>query len=52
MGLRGEPDVTWTDDKSSVLRVLNGAGPAASVAAAEAASSPSGAKDVSTPAPE
>ncbi|HZI16591.1 MAG TPA: ferrichrome ABC transporter permease [Myxococcus sp.] len=49
MGLRGEPDVTWTDDKSSVLQVLNGAGPAASVAAAEAAS---GAKDVSTPAPE
>jgi hypothetical protein len=32
--------------------VLSGAGPAASVAAAEATSAPSGTKDVSAPAPE
>lgn len=52
MGLRGPPDLTWTDEKSSLLRVLSRDGPAASVAAAEAASSPPGPQDVATPEPE
>ncbi len=42
LGLRGEPDFTWTDEKSSVLHVLRrGTGPAPSVKDVEAASGPS-----------
>jgi len=41
LGLRGEPDFTWTDEKSSVLHVLRrGGGPAASVKDVEASSGP------------
>ncbi|AEI64640.1 fused MFS/spermidine synthase [Corallococcus macrosporus] len=43
LGLRDEPDFTWTDEKSSVLHVLRrGTGPAASVRDVEAASGPPG----------
>ncbi|AKQ63403.1 hypothetical protein A176_000315 [Myxococcus hansupus] len=42
LGLRSEPDFTWTDEKSSVLHVLRrGTGPAASVKDVEASSGPS-----------
>lgn len=49
LGLRGEPDFTWTDEQSSVLHALRGPGPAPSVTDVEAASGPRGPTPVSQP---
>ncbi|AGC48434.1 ferrichrome ABC transporter permease [Myxococcus stipitatus DSM 14675] len=40
LGLRGEPDFIWTDDRSSVLQAVRQGGPNASVMDIEAASGP------------
>ncbi|WP_426755080.1 spermidine synthase [Myxococcus sp. Y35] len=42
LGLRDEPDFTWTDEKSSVLHVLRRGGPSASVKDVEPSSGPPG----------
>ena len=52
LGLRGEPDFTWTDEQSSLLRVLRRGGPAESVMDVAASSGPPGPVPVSQPAPE
>ncbi|MCP3100569.1 ferrichrome ABC transporter permease [Myxococcus sp. K15C18031901] len=49
LGLRGEPDFVWTDDRSSVLRVLRHGGPDMSVMDVEASSGPPGPSTVATP---
>jgi hypothetical protein len=49
LGLRGEPDFTWTDEQSSLLRVLRRDGPAPSVMDVAASSGP---PPVVRPAPE
>jgi len=49
LGLRGEPDFVWTDDRSSVLHVLRRGGPDMSVMDVEDSSGP--ARPVATPAP-
>jgi hypothetical protein len=52
LGLRGEPDYTWTDELSSVLHVLRGPGGAPSVTDVEASSGLPGPTSVSHPEPE
>lgn len=52
LGLRGEPDFTWTDEQSSVLHVLQGRGPAAGIKDVEASSGPPAPIPVSQPEPE
>ncbi|WIG93214.1 fused MFS/spermidine synthase [Myxococcus sp. SDU36] len=42
LGLREDPDFTWTDEKSSVLHVLRRGGPSSSVKDVEASSGPPG----------
>ncbi|MCP3139338.1 spermidine synthase [Pyxidicoccus xibeiensis] len=50
LGLRGEPDFTWTDELSSVLRVLRRDGPSDNVKDVEAPSGPPGPGRVAGPA--
>ncbi|MCP3059478.1 fused MFS/spermidine synthase [Myxococcus sp. K38C18041901] len=52
LGLRGEPDFTWTDDRSSVLRVLRQGGPDSRVLDVEASSGPQPTQPVAQPASE
>ncbi|WP_426735582.1 fused MFS/spermidine synthase [Myxococcus faecalis] len=52
LGLRGEPDFTWTDDRSSVLRVLRQGGPDSRVLDVEASSGPPPTQPLAQPAPE
>ncbi|MCK8498723.1 fused MFS/spermidine synthase [Myxococcus fulvus] len=52
LGLRGEPDFTWTDDRSSVLRVLRQGGPDSRVLDVEASSGPPPTLPLAQPAPE
>ena len=52
LGLRGEPDYTWTDELSSVLHALRDPGGAPSVTDVEASSGPPGPTSVSQPEPE
>ncbi|MCE9670583.1 ferrichrome ABC transporter permease [Myxococcus stipitatus] len=51
LGLRGEPDFVWTDDRSSVLHVLRRGGPDMSVMDVEAPSGPARPAPVAAPAP-
>ncbi|MFY1824914.1 fused MFS/spermidine synthase [Myxococcus fulvus] len=50
LGLRGEPDFTWTDDRSSVLRVLRQGGPDSRVLDVEASSGPLPTQPLAQPA--
>jgi hypothetical protein len=52
LGLRGEPDFTWTDEQSSVLHVLRKPVAAPSVMDVEAPSGKTGPASVSQPEPE
>ncbi|MCY1019640.1 ferrichrome ABC transporter permease [Pyxidicoccus sp. MSG2] len=52
LGLRGEPDFTWTDEQSSVLRVLRKPVAAPSVMDVEPSSGATGPPSVSQPEPE
>jgi hypothetical protein len=52
LGLRGEPDFTWTDEQSSVLRVLRRGRPAAGVMDVAPSSGALGPAPVSQPDPE